>query len=128
MWDHEKRVLFYYRKENTDSTDAHTEKDFEQEKEKENLLMPSDWMASTSCLLSFSGMADPSALPQAVSAFQACHFIGMPECEVGLHDQSVMVWSLQSRHINLFLVSLTIVVSQCLYLCCPPFFHPLLNR
>ncbi|KAM6919241.1 ATPase WRNIP1 [Xenentodon cancila] len=28
------------------------------------------------------GMADPTALPQAVSAFQACHFIGMPECEV----------------------------------------------
>ncbi|XP_039998881.1 ATPase WRNIP1 [Xiphias gladius] len=28
------------------------------------------------------GMADPSALPQAVSTFQACHFIGMPECEV----------------------------------------------
>ncbi|XP_020778953.1 ATPase WRNIP1 isoform X2 [Boleophthalmus pectinirostris] len=28
------------------------------------------------------GMADPLALPQAVSAFQACHFIGMPECEV----------------------------------------------
>uniref|UniRef100_A0A3B3R5Y0 WRN helicase interacting protein 1 n=1 Tax=Paramormyrops kingsleyae TaxID=1676925 RepID=A0A3B3R5Y0_9TELE len=28
------------------------------------------------------GIADPSALPQAVSAFQACHFIGMPECEV----------------------------------------------
>ncbi|XP_070701521.1 ATPase WRNIP1 [Pempheris klunzingeri] len=28
------------------------------------------------------GMADPSALPQAVSAFQACHFIGMPQCEV----------------------------------------------
>ncbi|XP_076001043.1 ATPase WRNIP1 [Genypterus blacodes] len=28
------------------------------------------------------GMADPSALPQAVSAFQACHLIGMPECEV----------------------------------------------
>lgn len=27
------------------------------------------------------GMADPAALPQAVSAFQACHFIGMPECE-----------------------------------------------
>ncbi|XP_036374612.1 ATPase WRNIP1 [Megalops cyprinoides] len=30
------------------------------------------------------GMADPAALPQAVSAFQACHFIGMPECEVML--------------------------------------------
>nr|XP_046178554.1 ATPase WRNIP1 isoform X2 [Oncorhynchus gorbuscha] len=29
-----------------------------------------------------AGMADPSALPQAVSAFQACHLIGMPECEV----------------------------------------------
>uniref|UniRef100_A0A8C5MKP7 ATPase WRNIP1 n=1 Tax=Leptobrachium leishanense TaxID=445787 RepID=A0A8C5MKP7_9ANUR len=28
------------------------------------------------------GLADPLALPQAVSTFQACHFIGMPECEV----------------------------------------------
>ena len=28
------------------------------------------------------GLADPSALPQAVSTYQACHFIGMPECEV----------------------------------------------
>ncbi|XP_047445084.1 ATPase WRNIP1 [Mugil cephalus] len=28
------------------------------------------------------GLADPLALTQAVSAFQACHFIGMPECEV----------------------------------------------
>uniref|UniRef100_A0A8C6V4T4 WRN helicase interacting protein 1 n=1 Tax=Neogobius melanostomus TaxID=47308 RepID=A0A8C6V4T4_9GOBI len=28
------------------------------------------------------GLADPLALPQAVSAFQACHLIGMPECEV----------------------------------------------
>ncbi|RXM35877.1 ATPase WRNIP1 [Acipenser ruthenus] len=28
------------------------------------------------------GMADPMALTQAVSAFQASHFIGMPECEV----------------------------------------------
>lgn len=41
-------------------------------------------------------MADSAALPQAVSAFQACHFIGMPECEVGFPDQSVMVLS----HIN----------------------------
>lgn len=39
-----------------------------------------------SCL---SGMADPAALTQAVSAFQACHFIGMPECEVSSVDQSV---------------------------------------
>ncbi|XP_069469630.1 ATPase WRNIP1 isoform X2 [Ambystoma mexicanum] len=28
------------------------------------------------------GLADPSALPQAVAAFQGCHLIGMPECEV----------------------------------------------
>ncbi|XP_069766007.1 ATPase WRNIP1 [Narcine bancroftii] len=28
------------------------------------------------------GIADPLALTQAVSAYQGCHFIGMPECEV----------------------------------------------
>lgn len=28
------------------------------------------------------GMADPNALVQAVNAYQACHFIGMPECDV----------------------------------------------
>ncbi|PIS04777.1 MAG: AAA family ATPase [Candidatus Buchananbacteria bacterium CG10_big_fil_rev_8_21_14_0_10_42_9] len=28
------------------------------------------------------GMADPNALTQAVAAYQACHFIGMPECDV----------------------------------------------
>lgn len=28
------------------------------------------------------GMADPRALEQAVAAYQGCHFIGMPECEV----------------------------------------------
>ncbi|XP_061878537.1 ATPase WRNIP1 isoform X1 [Entelurus aequoreus] len=39
-------------------------------------------------LISFAsedvGMADPLALSQAVSTFQACHFIGMPQCEVNL--------------------------------------------
>ncbi|KAM4729055.1 ATPase WRNIP1 [Anableps anableps] len=35
------------------------------------------------------GLADPSALTQAVSAFQACHFIGMPECEVILAQCAV---------------------------------------
>ncbi|XP_078272015.1 ATPase WRNIP1 [Rhinoraja longicauda] len=30
------------------------------------------------------GLADPLALTQAVSAYQGCHFIGMPECEVNL--------------------------------------------
>ncbi|OWM81551.1 ATPase WRNIP1 [Punica granatum] len=28
------------------------------------------------------GLADPAALTQAVSCYQACHFIGMPECNV----------------------------------------------
>ncbi|MDO8583965.1 MAG: replication-associated recombination protein A, partial [bacterium] len=28
------------------------------------------------------GMADPGALTQAVAAYQACHFIGVPECNV----------------------------------------------
>ncbi|XP_030218900.1 ATPase WRNIP1 isoform X1 [Gadus morhua] len=35
------------------------------------------------------GLADPLALPQAVSAYQACHFIGMPECEVILAQCAV---------------------------------------
>lgn len=30
------------------------------------------------------GMADPNALPLAVSVYQACHFLGMPECDVHL--------------------------------------------
>ena len=30
------------------------------------------------------GMADPQALPLAVSVYQACHFLGMPECDVHL--------------------------------------------
>ena len=33
-------------------------------------------------LLLHAGLADPNALSQAVSAFQACQFIGMPGCEV----------------------------------------------
>uniref|UniRef100_A0A7N0ZU93 ATPase WRNIP1 n=1 Tax=Kalanchoe fedtschenkoi TaxID=63787 RepID=A0A7N0ZU93_KALFE len=28
------------------------------------------------------GLADPFALPQAVACYQACHFLGMPECNV----------------------------------------------
>jgi len=30
------------------------------------------------------GLADPQAMVQAVSAFQACHFVGMPECNLSL--------------------------------------------
>ena len=35
------------------------------------------------------GLADPAALPLAVSAFQACHLIGMPECSVHLTEAVV---------------------------------------
>ncbi len=35
------------------------------------------------------GLSDPDALPLAVSAFQACHFIGMPECSVHLSEAAV---------------------------------------
>ena len=32
----------------------------------------------------YAGLADPNALSQAVAAFQACQFIGKPECDVSL--------------------------------------------
>ena len=35
------------------------------------------------------GLADPRALEIAVSAYQACHFIGMPECSVHLTEAVV---------------------------------------
>ena len=35
------------------------------------------------------GLADPSALPLAVSVYQACHFIGVPECNVHLTEAAV---------------------------------------
>ncbi len=35
------------------------------------------------------GLADPRALEIAVSAYQACHFIGMPECTVNLTEAVV---------------------------------------
>ena len=35
------------------------------------------------------GLADSHALPLAVSAYQACHFIGMPECSVNLAQAAV---------------------------------------
>ncbi len=37
------------------------------------------------------GMADSRALPLAVSAFQACEFIGMPECELNLAHVTVFL-------------------------------------
>jgi len=35
------------------------------------------------------GLADPNALEQAVAAYQAAHFIGMPECSVNLAQAAV---------------------------------------
>ncbi len=42
------------------------------------------------------GLADNQALPLAVAAYQACHFIGMPECNVNL-TQTVIYLSLAPR-------------------------------
>ncbi|MDE5893803.1 MAG: replication-associated recombination protein A, partial [Acetatifactor sp.] len=42
------------------------------------------------------GLADPQALPLAVSAYQACHFNGMPECNINL-AQVVIYLSLAPR-------------------------------
>ena len=35
------------------------------------------------------GMADPNAMSVAVNCYQACHFIGVPECEVNLAETVV---------------------------------------
>lgn len=35
-------------------------------------------------LVSVLGLGDPTALTQAVSAYQACNLIGMPECDVSV--------------------------------------------
>ncbi len=42
------------------------------------------------------GLADPGALSVAVSAYQACHFLGMPECNVHL-TQAVVYMSLAPK-------------------------------
>ena len=42
------------------------------------------------------GLADPRALELAVAAYQACHFIGMPECSVHL-TQAVVYMSLAPK-------------------------------
>ena len=42
------------------------------------------------------GLADPQALQTAVAAYQACHFIGMPECSVHL-TQAVVYMSLAPK-------------------------------
>ena len=42
------------------------------------------------------GLADPRALEQAIAAYHACHFIGMPECSVHL-TQAVIYMSLAPK-------------------------------
>ncbi|KAI5677720.1 hypothetical protein M9H77_08670 [Catharanthus roseus] len=47
------------------------------------------------------GLADPSALPQAVACYQACHFIGMPECNVVL-AQCVTYLALAPKSVSVY--------------------------
>lgn len=48
------------------------------------------------------GLADPQALQTAVAAYQACHFIGMPECTVHL-TQAVVYMSLAPKSNALYM-------------------------
>ena len=48
------------------------------------------------------GLADPHALEIAVAAYQACHFIGMPECSVHL-TQAVVYMSLAPKSNSLYI-------------------------
>ena len=48
------------------------------------------------------GMADPNALEIAVAAYQACHFIGMPECSVHL-TEAVVYMSLAPKSNALYM-------------------------
>lgn len=48
------------------------------------------------------GLADPRALQIAVSAYQACHFLGMPECNVHL-TQAVVYMSMAPKSNALYL-------------------------
>ena len=47
------------------------------------------------------GMADPGALPLAVSVYQACHFLGMPECDVHL-THAVVYLAMAPKSISLY--------------------------
>ncbi|XP_009587697.1 uncharacterized protein [Nicotiana tomentosiformis] len=47
------------------------------------------------------GLADPSALCQAVACYQACHFIGMPECNVIL-AQCIAYLALAPKSISVY--------------------------
>ncbi|KAK3006188.1 hypothetical protein RJ639_015804 [Escallonia herrerae] len=47
------------------------------------------------------GLADPLAMAQAVACYQACHFIGMPECNVNL-AQSVAYLALAPKSVSVY--------------------------
>ncbi|XP_059661890.1 uncharacterized protein LOC132307979 [Cornus florida] len=47
------------------------------------------------------GLADPSALNQAVACYQACHFLGMPECNVNL-AQCVAYLALAPKSVSVY--------------------------
>ncbi|MCQ2373387.1 MAG: replication-associated recombination protein A [Phascolarctobacterium sp.] len=52
------------------------------------------------------GLADPRALELAIAAYQACHFIGMPECSVAL-TQAVVYMSLAPKSNSMEVAYLT---------------------
>ncbi|RAL44656.1 hypothetical protein DM860_003415 [Cuscuta australis] len=47
------------------------------------------------------GLADPTALCQAVACYQACHFLGMPECNVNL-AQCVVYLTLAPKSVTVY--------------------------
>ncbi|KAK3039071.1 hypothetical protein RJ639_028522 [Escallonia herrerae] len=47
------------------------------------------------------GLADPLAMAQAVACYQACHFIGMPECNVNL-AQCVAYLALAPKSVSVY--------------------------
>ena len=55
------------------------------------------------------GLADPQALVQCVAAYQACHQIGMPECNVCLAQAVVYMANLPLDTNVLFM---TVMASQ----------------
>jgi hypothetical protein len=48
------------------------------------------------------GLADPDALTMAVSVYQACHFLGMPECDVHLTHAVVYLAMAPGQYLELF--------------------------
>ena len=62
-----------------------------------------------------SGLADPLALTQAVSAYQGCHLIGMPECEASHYAVSL---GRSGRHRSLVLGDHSTVTVIYICMCC----------